>query len=403
MEKTLSIIVATTLMDVAKKYGTPCFAYDKSILVKNFDMYANTFKEKEKKNAKKMDHLICYAMKANSNLSILNELNKRGSGFDIVSGGEMERLEKIGVDPKRIVFSGVGKTIEEMKKGVKVGILCFNVESMEELQVLNEISRSMSKVTNISIRVNPNIDAKSHPYISTGLHSNKFGIPLTEAEFLAQKCIDCSVSNMQQKQKREIIFDSLKMIGISFHIGSQMMSCDPVIASIHSLQTLFRLFLQNGYRFLQHFDIGGVIHTYMYTYMLYFIVCLNKNITIAKKKKKKKKKEISESSEKRIKTYVNEAWKACELLSNDFHINKIICAPGRSIVAESGVLLMSVQFTKKTSLRNFVVVDASMSELLRPSLYQSKHIIVNLSRRHDGDFLAKDIVMPQSTQRGDIL
>ncbi|MGE5757384.1 MAG: diaminopimelate decarboxylase, partial [Sideroxydans sp.] len=222
-----------SLNDIAQRFGTPCYVYSRAALSEGYRQFAEAFKSR--------DHLICYAVKANSNLAILNLFARFGAGFDIVSGGELQRVLAAGGAANKVVFSGVGKSEAEMRQALEAGILCFNVESAPELERLNAVAGSMGKIAPISLRVNPDVDAKTHPYISTGLKQNKFGVAYTEALALYGKA-----ANMPH----------LRVTGMDCHIGSQLTETSPFIAAVEKVLALVDELAQEGIR-LEHIDLGG--------------------------------------------------------------------------------------------------------------------------------------------------
>ncbi len=321
--------------DLCHKFGTPAFVYSRSEIEQNFFSYQRALSGQR--------HLICYAVKANSNLAIINLLARLGSGFDIVSRGELHRVIAAGGDASKVVFSGVGKTPLEIKEALKIGIRCFNVESKNELKVLESISSDLDTVAPISIRVNPNIDAKTHPYISTGLRDNKFGVPPDEALKLYQIA----------KESR-----FLHPTGIDCHIGSQIVDLAPFQESLTCLLSLVDKLNTQGIQ-LQHIDVGGGLGVSYGT-------------------------EDVISPQTMIKDFLQ------HLAGYDI---ELIIEPGRSIVANAGALLTEVLFLKESEDRRFAVVDAAMNDLIRPSLYEAWQDIQPVETRA-GDALIWDIVGP---------
>ncbi|HKK15703.1 MAG TPA: diaminopimelate decarboxylase, partial [Gammaproteobacteria bacterium] len=308
------------LADVAERFGTPCYIYSRGEIEQRWYEFDNAFSG--------MDHLVCYAVKANSNLAVLNVLAKLGSGFDIVSGGELERVITAGGDPARVVFSGVGKCREEMAFALEQGIKCFNVESTAELQRLENIAASMDYRARISMRVNPDVDAGTHPYIATGLRENKFGIPHAEA-------LDCYRAAAQ--------LPHIDIVGIDCHIGSQIISLDPFMDALSKLAQLIDAMETEGIH-LAHVDIGGGLGIH----------------------------------------YRDETPPAIEdfarvvLQSLEGRKLQLLLEPGRSIMGNAGVLLTRVEYLKHTQEKNFAIVDAAMNDLMRPSLYDAWHDILPL-------------------------
>ena len=334
---------------IIEKFATPTYIYSKKRIVDNFKNLESAFKN--------VDHLICFAVKANSNLAILNLLAKNGAGFDIVSGGELRRVIAADGDPKKIVFSGVGKTSDEIKLAIENNILAFNIESEDELTRIQEIAKSLSKQASISIRVNPDVNANTHPYISTGLKENKFGVS------------EDSALSLYKKAKT---MDSILIKGIDCHIGSQITDLKPFEDSVKKLIALIDKLEVEGIK-IKHMDIGGGIG-------------------------------ISYEDEKSIP--FDDYAKAVTALTKgrDF---KILLEPGRVIMADAGAILTKVEYVKKTQDKNFAIIDAAMNDLMRPSLYGAFHKIFNTSETTDkasvfdivgpicetGDFIGKGRVI----------
>ena len=331
---------------IIEKFATPAYIYSKQRIVDNFKNLESAFKN--------VDHMICFAVKANSNIAILNLLAKNGAGFDIVSGGELRRVIAADGDPKKIVFSGVGKTSEEIKLAIENNILAFNIESEDELIRIQEIAKSLNKKASISIRVNPDVNANTHPYISTGLKENKFGVS------------EESALNLYKKAKT---MDSILIKGIDCHIGSQITDLKPFEDSVKKLIVLIDKLEIEGIK-IKHMDIGGGIG-------------------------------ISYEDEKTI--AFDDYAKAVSSLTKgrDF---KILLEPGRVIMADAGAILSKVEYVKRTQDKNFAIIDAAMNDLMRPSLYGAFHKILNASQTTEkesvfdivgpicetGDFIGKD-------------
>lgn len=324
------------LVDIAKQYGTPCYVYSKKMLIDNWQDFNNAFSGHP--------HRICYAVKANSNLAILNLFAKMGSGFDIVSLGELERVLAAGGEPKNIVFSGVGKKPAEIIRALEVGIHCFNIESEAELERLNQIAQQENKIAPIGLRINPDIDARTHPYIATGLNENKFGIAYTEALSIIEKIQSLS---------------HLKLIGIGNHIGSQLTELSPFSEAVDRLLVLANQLTTQGIE-LQHINIGG-------------------GLGISYRN------ETPPSIEEYAATIIP------KLAGYPF---EIILEPGRAIVANTGILLTTIEFLKHTEHKNFAIVDAAMNDLLRPALYNAWHDIIPVTLRKNHIQLLYDIVGP---------
>ncbi len=302
---------------IAEKVGTPFYLYSHATLVKHFEAFDGAFED--------VNHLTCFSMKSNSNLAILRLFASRGGGVDIVSGGELYRALKSGLDPEKIVYSGVGKQDEDMKAALASGILMFNVESSQELMRLNDIAASMGRKARIAIRVNPDVDPKTHPYISTGLRENKFGIDIREAP--EQYTVASSLKNIEVK-------------GVSCHIGSQLTQVGPFVDTIKKLVELVEHLEKAGIP-IRYLDLGGGLGI----------------------------------------TYDQEAppdpgdyaGAIKELLSGvDL---TLIFEPGRVIVGNAGILVTKVLYTKSSPEKNFFIVDAAMNDLMRPALYGSFHAI----------------------------
>jgi diaminopimelate decarboxylase len=337
---------STPLSAIAAQYGTPTYVYSKSALLGNFGAYADACKGR--------DALVCYAMKANSNLAVLDLLAREGAGFDIVSGGELQRVLAAGGDPAKVIFSGVGKTVDEMKLALETGILCFNVESIPELHRLNQVAGEMGKRAPVSLRVNPNVDAKTHPYIATGLKANKFGVAFSDA---------------LDTYRTAASLPHLDVAGIDCHIGSQLLDDAPLLEALDKLIGLIDALAAEGI-VLHHLDIGGGIGV---------------NYGAAGDKPPVPVGDYLARLFKRI-----DAWRAEKY---DGRPIKVIFEPGRSIVADAGVLLMSVEFLKPGEEKNFCVVDAAMNDMMRPALYDAWMAVQPVTPR-DGKALPYDLVGP---------
>ena len=345
-----------SLETIASRHGTPTYVYSHQTIQNAFLSYQQALEGRA--------HLICYAVKANSNLAVLNMLAQLGSGFDVVSLGELERVIAAGGDPAKIVFSGVGKTAPEMRRGLELGIKCFNIESEAELHVLAEIAGDAGAIAPISIRVNPDVDAGTHPYISTGLRENKFGVDVDTARRL---------------YRQADAMNSLEPVGIDCHIGSQIVDIQPFIASLDCLLYLIDELKEDGIS-LHHLDIGGGLGV------------------------------PYDTEAPSVKEYVSAL--AERLTDRDL---ELLLEPGRSIVAMAGALLTRVEYLKPNDIRQFAIVDAAMNDLLRPSLYGAWQDIEAVRPRkgeaqtwdivgpvcETGDFLGKDRVLCLS--QGDLL
>ncbi|MDB5919966.1 MAG: diaminopimelate decarboxylase [Massilia sp.] len=336
----------TPLSNIAEQFGTPTYVYSKAALLENFDSYANA--------CAKRDALVCYAMKANSNLAILDILARRGAGFDIVSGGELLRVLAAGGDPAKVIFSGVGKTVAEIRLALAHDILCFNVESIPELHRLNEVAGAMGKTARVSLRVNPNVDAKTHPYIATGLKANKFGVAFADA--LATYRTAASLPH-------------LIVAGIDCHIGSQLLDDAPLLEALDKLIELIDTLALDGI-VLHHLDIGGGL-----------------GINYG---------EAGEAEPVPVADYLGRLFKRIDAWRAERHGGapiKVIFEPGRSIVGNVGVLLTAVEFLKPGEEKNFCVVDAAMNDLMRPALYQAWMDVQPVLQR-DGEAHTYDVVGP---------
>ena len=345
------------VLDFAKTNQTPFYLYSQNLITHNFMEYTQ--------NLNTANHLLCYSVKANSNLSILSILSDLGSGFDIVSAGELQRVIAAGGDPAKTVFSGVGKTEEEIKFALSKDILCFNIESQEELNTLNKIALAEKKIANVSVRVNPAIDVKTHPYITTGMRDNKFGIDESEIINLYQEANDHKGLNIR---------------GIDFHIGSQITSLEPFIDALSKVISIIKE-LKSLKIELEHIDIGGGLG-----------ISYDKKPIVSKE------------------DFSKEILKLVEPLDL-----KLLIEPGRSIVGDAGILVTKVINTKKSPSKNFLIVDAGMNDLIRPPLYSAYHAIKEVSQTKNkkilsdvvgpvcetADFLGKDRML--SVKQGDYL
>jgi diaminopimelate decarboxylase len=344
--------------DIAATHGTPCYIYSRAALESAFGEYQRALEGSE--------HLICYAVKANSNLAVLNVLARLGAGFDIVSGGELERVIAAGGDPAKIVFSGVGKKPGEMVRALELGIHCFNLESAAELEVLNRVAGELSLVAPISVRVNPDVDAKTHPYISTGLRENKFGVTADEALRVYQRAAQ---------------LNHIQVMGMDCHIGSQLTEISPFVDALHRLLALIDTLAELGIA-IRHLDLGGGLGV-------------------------RYQDEQPPSIAEFIETIRREL---------DGRNIKLLFEPGRSIAANAGVLVTQVEYLKPTAEHNFALVDAAMNDMIRPALYQAwldiqpvRRDTVGTAARWDvvgpvcetGDFLGKDREL--TLTQGDLL
>ena len=347
----------TQVSEIAKKHGTPLFIYSRATIERHWNAF--------NKAAGDRPHIVCYAVKANSNLAVLNVMAKLGSGFDIVSKGELARVLKAGGDPKKVVFSGVGKTSDEIAYALDKGIYCFNVESAAELDRIQTVAKSVGEVAPISLRVNPDVDAGTHPYISTGLKGNKFGINITDAEALYEYA--ASLSNVSVK-------------GVDSHIGSQLTEITPFLDALDRVLLLVDNLADKGIK-LSHIDVGGGLG-----------VCYDN--------------EQPPHPDEYAKAIAD------KLIGRDI---TLIYEPGRAIMANAGILVTEVEFLKSNEELNFAIVDAAMNDLIRPALYQAWQAIIPVEQRDEptklydvvgpvcetGDFLGKKREL--AVQAGDLL
>lgn len=322
--------------DIAIEFGTPCYVYSRGAILANWQAFQEAFAD--------CSHDICYAVKANSNLAILNLFAKLNSGFDIVSLGELERVLAAGGDPKKMVFSGVGKQTLEIARAIDLCIGCFNVESEEELQRIQTIAKEKNKIVKIALRVNPNIDARTHPHISTGRDENKFGI---EFDKVLALCIKIQ------------LMSHVKLVGLAAHIGSQITELTPFLEAIDRLVEIIKQLAMAEIK-LEHINIGGGLG-------------------------------VSYQNEKppSIKDYVTAIMQKLKSLNL-----KIVIEPGRVLVANAGVLLTKVEYIKQQYNKNFAIVDAGMNDLMRQALYDAWHDIIPVSLDNQRELLIYDIVGP---------
>lgn len=307
-----------SLTVIAERFGTPCYVYSKKALTDRFQQFAIGFQA--------VDHLVCYAVKANPSLAILDLFAKAGAGFDIVSGGELARVIAAGGDPQKVVFSGVGKTEAEMRSALQAGIMCFNVESAAELERLDSVAGGLGKKAPISLRVNPNVDAKTHPYISTGLRDNKFGVAYEDALSLYRKAAS---------------MPHIEIHGVDCHIGSQLTELSPFLDAFDRILALVDQLDTAGIH-VSHIDIGGGIGI-----------------------------RYSDETPPDFTAY---AQAVLQKLGN--RQVKLVMEPGRALVGNAGLLLTRVEYLKHGETKNFAIVDAAMNDLMRPALYDAYHEIV---------------------------
>ncbi|NLY12852.1 MAG: diaminopimelate decarboxylase [Gammaproteobacteria bacterium] len=334
------------LSSIAKQFGTPTYVYSRAHIEAQYRSYADALQG--------VEHLVCYAVKANSNLAVLNILARLGAGFDIVSMGELERVLAAGGRPERVVFSGVGKTREEMQRALEVGVHCFNVESVDELERLQEVAAHLGVIAPVSLRVNPDVDAGTHPYISTGLKDNKFGIDINIAESV---------------YLRAAVLSNIAIKGVDCHIGSQLTSLEPFLDALDRVLLLVDRLAKHGIK-VHHLDLGGGLGV---RYQDEQPPCAGEYMAAVRER----------------------------VAGRDL---ALVFEPGRYIVANAGVLLTRVEYLKHTEHKDFAIVDAAMNDLLRPALYQAWMDVqpvkprAGMPRSYDvvgpvcetGDFLAKE-------------
>ncbi len=345
------------LSAIAERYGTPTYVYSRAHIEAQYRSYADALQGTE--------HLVCFAVKANSNLGVLNVLARLGAGFDIVSGGELERVLAAGGRADRVVFSGVGKTRDDMRRALEVGVHCFNVESTDELERLQVGAAEMGKVAPVSLRVNPDVDAGTHPYISTGLKENKFGIAIADAEAIYVRAAQ---------------LPNLEVVGVDCHIGSQLTTVEPFLDALDRLLVLVDRLAECGIH-LRHLDLGGGVGV-----------------------------RYRDEEPPLVADYI----KAIRERVGDRDL-ALVFEPGRYIVANAGVLLTRVEYLKHTEHKDFAIIDAAMNDLIRPALYQAWMGVSAVKPRagegraydlvgpicETGDFLGKDRVL--NLAEGDLL
>jgi len=332
------------LSALAARYGTPLFVYSRAAIESNWRRFSDHWQAPNQ---------LCYAVKANSNLAVLNVLARLGAGFDIVSGGELARVIEAGGDPSKVVFSGVAKSREEMAEALTLGIGCFNVESIAELERLNAVAAELDRVAPVSLRVNPNVDAQTHPYIATGLRANKFGIAMEQAR-----------DAFRQAQQ----LPHLAVIGADCHIGSQLLNTAPFLDAADIMLDLVRDLRAEGID-IKHLDMGG-------------------GVGIA----------YQQEQSPDIPTYLKALQEKCAALDD----LSLILEPGRAIVGNAGVMLTRVEYLKPGSDKQFMLVDAGMNDLLRPSLYQAWHDIKPVLEPKEATSDLYDVVGPVC-ETGDFL
>ncbi len=332
------------VQDIVKKYGSPCYIYSRATLERHWHAFDKAFQDHS--------HLICYAVKANSNIGLLNLLARLGSGFDIVSIGELERVIAAGGDPKKVVFSGIGKREDEILAALKIGIRCFNIEVRDELDRINHLAKLLGVIAPVSFRVNPNVDAKTHPYISTGLKENKFGIDIDQA---------------LTEYRRAATMPNINIIGIDCHIGSQLTETGPFLDALDKLLELVSALKADNIN-LHHLDLGGGLGIRYNT-----------------------------ETPPKPADYVELILE--RLGANDF---EILLEPGRAIVGNAGILVTQIEYLKPTPHKNFAIVDAAMNDLMRPSLYSAWQEIIPIVKNSNAPEKLWDIVGPVC-ETGDFL
>lgn len=345
------------LAQIAARFGTPCYVYSRAALTRAWRDFDAAFAGR--------DHLLCYAVKANPNLGVLDVFARLGSGFDIVSGGELARVIAAGGDPRKVVFSGVGKTAAEMRQALAAGILCFNVESAPELELLSRVAGEMGVTAPVSLRVNPDVDAKTHPYIATGLKENKFGVAYTEALAIYRRARD---------------LPHLHIAGVDCHIGSQLTEVAPFIAALERVLALVDALAGEGIT-ISHIDLGGGLGI-----------------------------RYQDETPPAVADY---AQALIRILAD--RPQKLLFEPGRLLTGNAGVLLATVLYLKPGADKNFAIVDAAMNDLMRPALYEAWHDVLPLREAaaggesydvvgpvcESGDFLARDRQL--SVNPGDLI
>ena len=322
---------------LAEQFGTPLYVYSRATLERHWHAFNNAFGEHP--------HLVCFAVKSNPNIAILNIMAKLGSGFDIVSQGELERVLAAGGDAAKVVFSGVAKSCQEIARALEVNIRCFNVESEAELLRINQIAGEMGKIAPISLRVNPDVDAHTHPYISTGLKENKFGVSAEQA---------------REVYKVAATLPNIKIIGMDCHIGSQLTELQPFLDAVDRLIVLTEQLKQDGIH-LKHLDLGGGLGV---TY--------------------------TDETPPHPTDYAKALWEKLSAFSE----LEIIVEPGRAITANAGILVTKVEYLKSNESRNFAIVDAGMNDMIRPALYQAYMNILEIDRTLAREEKMYDVVGP---------
>lgn len=332
-----------SLLEIAKEFGTPTYVYSRAHIEQQFKSYQEALVG--------TNHLVCFSVKANSNIAVLNVLAQLGAGFDIVSRGELERVLAAGGKADKVVFSGVGKTIDDIRRALEVGVYCFNVESINELERIQKIAAGMGKIAPISLRINPDVDAKTHPYISTGLKENKFGIDIADA---------------LQVYEQASYLNNLQIKGVDCHIGSQLTTIEPFLDALDRLLQLIDKLATKGIQ-IEHLDLGGGLGV-----------------------------RYSDEQPPLASDYIKAIR---ERLTN--RQLTLMFEPGRYIVANAGVLITQVEYLKYTTNKNFAIVDAAMNDLIRPALYEAWMDIKPVIQQQ-GQSINYDIVGPVC-ETGDFL
>lgn len=320
---------------IAEEVGTPFYLYSASTIERHFKVFTEAFSQR--------DHIVCYSVKANSNLAVLRLLADMGAGADIVSGGELFRALRAGIPADKIVFSGVGKRVDEIRSALEAGILMFNVESRDELLAINETGRTMGKRAPVALRVNPDVDPKTHPYISTGMKKNKFGIPISEALSIYREAAD---------------LDWIEVLGVDCHIGSQLTTSEPFAEAVAKLMALVNE-LEAGGMSIRFFDVGGGLG----------IVYDDESPPLPD----------------------NYAKAIVDALGTGERT--LILEPGRVIVGNAGILVTRTLYNKKGATKNFIIVDAGMNDLIRPSLYDAYQEVIPVVK-NDREEIVADVVGP---------
>lgn len=329
---------------IVEQYGSPCYIYSRATLERHWHAFNDAFGTQA--------HLICYAVKANSNLGVLNVLARLGSGFDIVSIGELQRVLQAGGDAKKVVFSGVGKRADEIRDALKIGIRCFNVEVFDELERINQIAGELNLIAPISFRVNPDVDAKTHPYISTGLKENKFGI---------------AIENALEAYQHAASLPNIEVVGIDCHIGSQLTETRPFLDALDKVLALVEKLKATGI-LLKHLDLGGGLGI-----------------------------QYHDETPPEPAEYISAI--LARLGQTDL---EIMLEPGRAIVGNAGILVTRVEYLKPTEHKNFAIVDAAMNDLIRPALYSAWQEIIPVQLGSNATEILWDIVGPVC-ETGDFL